>query len=125
MQGRRQQLLEEPGVDSVPVGGDLHRADPGPAYGPLEEPPGCLGVPARREEHVDDLAELVDGPEQVAPRPSDLQVGLIHVPVTPDDVPAGPSGLGELRGESLDPPVDAHVVDIDSALCQELLHVPI
>jgi len=30
-----------------------------PAHGP-EEPPGGLLVPFRREQHVDDLAELVD-----------------------------------------------------------------
>src|SRR5436309_14993997 len=30
-------------------------------------------------------------------------------------------GLGELRGEALDPPVDRDVVDLDPALGQELL----
>jgi hypothetical protein len=37
----------------------------------LEEAPGYLGVPARLEEDVDDLAELVDGPEQIVPDPSE------------------------------------------------------
>ncbi len=40
-------------------------------------------------------------------------------------VPTCPSRLGELRGEPLDPPVDAHVVDLDASFCQELLHVPV
>jgi hypothetical protein len=35
--------------------------DPGPADRSLEEAAGCTGVPAGREVHVDDLAELVDG----------------------------------------------------------------
>jgi len=44
VEGRRQQLIEHPGVDPVPVGGDLHRRDPGPPDRSLEEPAGCLGV---------------------------------------------------------------------------------
>ncbi len=63
MEGRRQQLIEDPGVDPVPVGGDLDGRDPSAGDRLGEEPPCCLGVPAKREEHVDDLAELVDGPE--------------------------------------------------------------
>ena len=74
-----------------------------------------IGVPARREVHVDDLAELVDRPEQGAPGPSDLQVGLIDVPAITDDVVSGSCGLGELWGEPLDPPVHRHVIDLDPA----------
>ena len=37
----------------------------------------------------------------------------------------GPSGLRELWREPLDPPVDAHVVDLDAALGEELLDVPV
>jgi hypothetical protein len=44
---RREQLIEDSGVDAVPVGGDLGRRDPGPTDGPLEQAAGCLGVPAR------------------------------------------------------------------------------
>ena len=76
-------------------------------------------------EDVDDPAELVDGPEQVAPRPSDLQVGLIDMPAIPNDVLSSPSGLRELRREPLDPPVDAHVIDLDAAFRQELLDVSV
>src|SRR6266496_353940 len=92
---------------------------------PLEEPACGFGVATTREEHVDDLAELVDRPEQVAPGPSDLQVGLIDMPAIPDEVLSSPSGLRELRREPLDPPVDAHVVDLDAAFCQELLDVSV
>jgi len=47
VEGRRQQLLEHPGVDPVPVGGDLYGRDPGPPDRSLDEPAGCTGVPAR------------------------------------------------------------------------------
>jgi hypothetical protein len=47
------------------------------------------------------------------------------VPSIPDDVLSSPSGLGELRGEALDPAVDRDVVDLDPALGQELLDVPV
>jgi hypothetical protein len=104
MEGRRQQLSERARIDSVPIGNDLDGRDPGPIDRSLEEVAGCFGVPARWEEDVDDLAELVDGPEQVAPRPSDLQVGLIDMPAISDDVLSSPSGIRELRREPLDPP---------------------
>jgi hypothetical protein len=90
-----------------------------------EEQPRRIGVPARREVDVDDLAELVDGPEQVAPGPSDLQVGLIDAPAITDQVLSGPRGLGELRGEPMDPPVRRHVIHVDAALGEELLDVPV
>ena len=47
MEGRREQLIEDPGVDPVLVGGDLGGRDAGPADGVVEELPGRLGVPAR------------------------------------------------------------------------------
>jgi hypothetical protein len=47
------------------------------------------------------------------------------VPAIPDDVLTGPSRLRELGREPLDPPVDAHVVDLDAALGEELLDVPV
>ena len=43
----------------------------------------------------------------------------------PDHVPACLGGLDELRGEVLDPSVDAHVVDLDAAFSEELLDVPV
>src|SRR6266540_1881062 len=92
---------------------------------PLEEPACGFGVATTREEHVDDLAELVDGSEQVSPPPSDLQVRLVNVPPIPHDVATGSGGLGELRGEPLDPPVHRDVVDLDAAFGQELLDVPV
>ena len=38
---------------------------------------------------------------------------------------AGAGGVDQLRGESLDPPVESHVVDLDAPLGQQLLQVPV
>jgi hypothetical protein len=38
---------------------------------------------------------------------------------------AGPGGFHELRGEPLNPSVDADVIDLDAALRQELLDVSV
>ncbi len=45
-----------------------------------EEPPGGVGVPTRRDEHVDDLTVLVHCPVDVPPDAVDLDVGLVHEP---------------------------------------------
>jgi hypothetical protein len=47
------------------------------------------------------------------------------VPTIPDDVLTGSGCLGDLRREPLDPPVDAHVVDLDASFRQEFLDVPV
>jgi hypothetical protein len=125
MEGDREHVTDDAGVDPVPVRGDLHWRHPGSADRSLEEPAGGIPVPARREEHVDDLAELVDGPEQIAPGPSHLHVGLVDVPPITHHVPASAGGLGELRSEPMHPSVDAHMVDLDASLREELLHVPV
>ena len=79
----------------------------------------------RGHRKTSNLAELVDGPEQVAPAPSDFDVGLIDVPAIAYRVLTGSGGLGELWREPLDPPVDAHVIDLDASLRQEFLHIPV
>ena len=47
------------------------------------------------------------------------------MPAIPDHVLSGPGGLGELRGEAVDPPVDADVVDLDPVLGEKLLDVSV
>ena len=55
MPGRREQLLEHCRVHLRMVGDHLDWRDPHRADGALEDPAGGLGVPACRDEHVDDL----------------------------------------------------------------------
>jgi hypothetical protein len=74
---------------------------------------------------LDDLPELVDGPEQVAPGPPDFQVRLIDMPAITDHMLSSSCGIGELRREPLDPPVDRDVVDLGPALGQQVLDVPV
>jgi hypothetical protein len=47
------------------------------------------------------------------------------VPAITDEVLSSSCGLGELRRQALDPAVDRDVVDLDPALGQELLDVPV
>ena len=77
--GGGQQLVEHPRVGGGPVGGHFRRRG-GAGQRPGEEPPGRLLVPFRRQQHVDDLAELVDRPVQVPPPAGDLHIGLVDEP---------------------------------------------
>ena len=47
------------------------------------------------------------------------------MPPIPQDVLSSPGSLGELGREPLDPPVNAHVVDLDPAFGEKLLDVPV
>jgi hypothetical protein len=47
------------------------------------------------------------------------------VPAITDQVLSSSCGLGDLRGEALNPPEDRDVVDLDPTLGQELLDVPV
>jgi hypothetical protein len=58
-------------------------------------------------------------------RARDLDVGLIRELPVPGGVPEWASGVGLQRCESLHPPVHRDVVDLDTALGQQLLHVPV
>jgi hypothetical protein len=49
----------------------------------------------------------------------------IHIPPVPDQVLAGPGGLGEQAREPLHPPVDGDVVDLDTAFGEEFLDVAV
>ena len=70
MPGRWQQLLQHDWVGGCLVGDDLHRGDLRRAERPLEEPAGSGRIAPWGDEHVDDLAELVDRAVDVAPRPA-------------------------------------------------------
>jgi hypothetical protein len=47
------------------------------------------------DEHVDDLAELIDRSVHVALLAGDLHVRLVHLSATPDRRPARPGGIGQ------------------------------
>ena len=78
-----------------------------------------------REQHVDDLAELVDCPVQVTPPAEDLHICLVNEPAVPRIVPGGLGRLDEQRGEPPDPPVHRHVVHLDAAFGEQLLDVAV
>jgi hypothetical protein len=75
--------------------------------------------------HVDDLAVLVHRPIDVPPHSGDLDVGLVDEPPVPDGAPARTGRVDQLRGESLDPPVQGHMVHLDAALGEQLLQIPV
>ena len=106
MPRRREQLVQRDRVGRRLVGDDLHGRDLGGADGPLQEAAGGLGVALGGDEHVDDLAELVDRTVDVAPPTGDLCLSLIGLPAVADGVAAGPGGVGQQRREPLDPAVD-------------------
>jgi hypothetical protein len=125
MPRRREQLAERGRVGRRLVGDDLHGRDLGCGDGPLEEVAGGPGVAPRGDEHVDDLAELVDRTVDIAPAAGHLDVGLVHEPTIPDQVAAGSGGVGQQRREPLHPPIDGDVVDLNAALDEELLDVAV
>ena len=90
-----------------------------------EESAGGRHVLLLRDQHVDDLSELVDRPIQVAPLPGDLDVGLVGEPAISRDVSAWPGGVDKQRREPLHPAIDGHVIDGDAPLGQQLLHVSV
>jgi DNA polymerase I len=53
----------------------------------------------------------------------DLDVGLIPIPAVAHRVAARSGCVDQQRGETLDPPEDGDVIDLDSSLGQQLLHV--
>jgi hypothetical protein len=60
--------------------GEPCRDHRGSAKRTSEEPPGRTAIAAGRDQHVDDLPMLVDGPVDVAPLAVDLEVGHVGVP---------------------------------------------
>src|SRR6266511_707311 len=74
-----------------------------------------VGVPASRDQHVDDLPVLVDRAVDVAPHTVDLDIGLIDEPPVTWGVAAPSGGVGHQRREPLHPSVDGDVVDLDAA----------
>jgi len=118
---RREQRVQHRRVHRGPVGCDLDWPNSCGADGLLEEPVGSVSVSSGGDEHVDQLAELIDRAVHVAPFSGDLHVGLVDLPAVTEGMPAGPGSLGQQRREAQHPPVDSDVVDLDPALGKQLL----
>ena len=80
----------------------------------LEEPCSGIDVAAFRDVHIDDLAVLVDRPVHVPPHTSHPDVGFVDEPTITDTVPARPSRIDDQRGEALNPPINRHVINVDT-----------
>ena len=120
----RDQLVQDTRVSRRPIGGDLHRDGSGAQHAGKELPRSRQITPGA-EQDVDDLTVLVDRAVQIPPLAGYLQVGLVDEPPVPRAVPARPGSLDKLGGESLHPPVDTHVINRDTALSEQLLHIAV
>jgi hypothetical protein len=125
MPRRWEHLVQHDRVRRCSVGDHLHRGHLRRGDGPFEEPAGRGDVTPRGDEHVNNLAELIDRPVHIPPSPSDLHIGLVHEPAISYSVPAGAGGLGQQRREPLHPSVDGDVVDLDPSFSQSLLNVAV
>jgi hypothetical protein len=97
--------------------------DPGVAV--LPEPahrakPHLQAAMVGLDEHVDDLADLVNCPVHIPPPAGDLHVGLVHEPPIASSVPAGAGSPDKQWREPLHPPVHGDVVGLDPALGEQL-----
>ena len=120
----RDQVVQHTQVRAGVVGGQLHRRGPVRECSG-EEPAGCRGVPLFGQEDVDDLPVLVNRPVEVPPPAGDLDLRLVDEPRVPGGVPTRAGGIREQRHEPLHPPVHGDVVDLDPALGEQLLEIPV
>jgi hypothetical protein len=118
-------LLQHHRVRRRPVGHDLAGRDPGRTDSSFEAPSCCHHIPPQSDEHVDDLACLIDRAVHIAPPAGHLHGGLVHEPALADGVPAGPGGLGQQWGEPLDPAGDGAVIYFHATLGEELLDIAV
>jgi hypothetical protein len=78
-----------------------------------------------RHKDVDEAAELVDRPVDVAPATAHLHILFVFRPAVTDRVPAGMSGVGEQGCEAQYPAVDTDVIDGDTPFGQKFLDVAV
>ena len=86
---------------------------------------GSGQVTLGRQQDVDDLAVLVDGPVEISPCASDLHIGLVDERPVTGAWRHGRAASMNSRGESLNPPVDGDVIHGDAALGKQLLNVAV
>ena len=86
-----------------------------------EEPLGGLGIPARSDQDVEDVAVPVDGPPQILPTAVDRQEHLVEVPLVGGPFPAAAQPADVFRSELGTPLPDRLVGDDHAADQDELL----
>jgi hypothetical protein len=74
-----------------------------------EESAGGRKIPLLRDQHVDDLPELIDWVVQVDPPFSDLELSLIFEPAIHQNVSAWSGGVNQQWSKALHPAVDRDV----------------
>jgi hypothetical protein len=93
--GRRLEIIDDARIDQCLVGGDFDRGWSDPQRAGEEHP--CRGrIPTGRDQHVDDLAVLINCSVEVCPSAGDSHVGLIHEPAITTSVAGRASGVDEL-----------------------------
>ena len=125
VQRRRDQFVKDPQINVRAVGRDLYRDRARTQQCSSKEAPRGRQVTPRRQQDVDDLAMLIDGPVEIGPPAGDLHIGLVGEPPVTGSMAAWPRSLDELRGEPLHPPVHADVVNGDTAFGQQFLDIPV
>jgi len=121
----RGHLLQNTRVDRRLIGGDLHRNNFRGGQRSGKEISGRSTIPTQGDIHVDDLPELINRPVDVASPTGHFDVGLVDPPAVADTVPARARRLHGQRREALHPAKDADVVDLHSALSQQLFNIAI
>ena len=86
---------------------------------------GGRHIPILGDQHVDNLAELVDRSVQINPLPGDLDVGLVHELAITRAASAGSCRVDQQWGEALHPAVDGDVVNGDAAFGEQFFDVAV
>jgi hypothetical protein len=71
------------------------------------------------DEHVHELAVLVNGPVHLPPVTVDIHMRLINEPAVTDGMPLRPVRIDLLRSEPLHPPKQSDVIHLDTARIDE------
>jgi hypothetical protein len=125
MPGTRGQLIDDLRVDRRLVGDELNGGKPGGVQRPGEEVASSRQITLCRDQHIDNLADLIDGSVQVDSPAADLDIRFIDEPAISRDMSAGTGCVDEQRREPLHPTVDRDVIDIDASLSQQFFHVAV
>lgn len=90
-----------------------------------EEGSGRFDVSARRHEHVDDLAVLINSPLDISQTTRDFHIRFINKPAATNCVTARPSSVNQQRSETLHPPIGGDMIDINTAFCKRFFNIAI